>query len=96
MKCRTHLLAEQELLEAATHYHDQHPGLGAGFLEAFEEAIAFLRRHPRGAPIIDGELRRLVMPRFPYNIIYRIAGTTIRILAVSHHKRSPSHWADRS
>ena len=96
MRCVSHRLAQQDLLNAIAYYDEQTPGLGAEFLEAFDEAVAFIRRYPEGAPAVRGQIRRLVMPRFPYNIIYRLAGDHLRVLAVAHQRRSDQFWSDRS
>ena len=95
MKCVAHRLAERDLIDAIAYYEQQAPGLGAEFLTAFEEALALIQRHPAGAPSVRGQIRRLVMPRFPYNILYRRASDCIRILAVAHQRRSQGYWADR-
>jgi plasmid stabilization system protein ParE len=41
-------------------------------------------------------LRRFVLPRFPYSLIYRHLGADeVRILAVAHQKRRPRYWTGR-
>ncbi len=46
--------------------------------------------------MIRGSVRRLVVSRFPYSILYRrLAGGEIRVLAVAHHKRRPEFWHGR-
>lgn len=89
-------LAEQELAEAISYYEDQRPGLGTELLEEVRHAVALLGRHPEAAPRVKGAIRRLVLPRFPYSILYRPVGPgLVRILAVAHHKRHPRYWAGR-
>lgn len=95
MNCVSHPLAELDLLHAIAYYDERTPGLGTEFLRGFEEALTVIRRHPEAAPAVRGKIRRLVMPRFPYNIIYRITVDTIRILAVAHQKRSHTYWVHR-
>jgi plasmid stabilization system protein ParE len=69
MSVTFHRLAERELLDAVAWYEQQARGLGADFLRAVEDACELLRRHPKAAPIVHGEARRLVLLRFPYNIV---------------------------
>src|SRR5258708_6741222 len=91
-----HRLAERELEEAVEDYEGERRGLGEAFLLEIERAISFLDRYPRAAPRV-GRVRRFVLPRFPYSLIYRQPATgQIRILAVAHHKRRPRYWAGRS
>lgn len=91
-----HRLAEQELLDEVARYEQQAPGLGADFLRAVEDACDLLMRHPKAAPIVRGDARRLVLRRFPHNIIYSLMEDEPCILAVAHHSRSPHYWRDRS
>ncbi|MBI5331078.1 MAG: hypothetical protein HZB71_10755 [Betaproteobacteria bacterium] len=47
-----------------------------------------------GSPV-DDELRKFVLRRFPYNLIYAVAGDEVVITAVAHHKRRPFYWGRR-
>jgi toxin ParE1/3/4 len=88
--------AVQELREAALRYEDEAPGLGSRFLEEVEAALAFLSEFPEAAQEVDEGVRRLVLPRFPYSLLYRPLGEgRIRLLAVSHQSRRPEHWVGR-
>jgi hypothetical protein len=35
------------------------------------------------------------VPGFPYNILYRQAGSDIEVLVVAPHRRRPDYWLDR-
>jgi plasmid stabilization system protein ParE len=92
-----HPLAEQELVDAAAYYEEQKTGLGLEYLEEVEHAVAFLMRYPEAGPVVQGSIRRLVLPKFPYSLLYRaLADDQIRILAVAHHRRKPQYWANRT
>lgn len=41
------------------------------------------------------DIRRIVMQRFPFNVLYREAGNTVQVLAVAHHRRHPGYWLGR-
>ena len=51
--------------------------------------INFIKRNPDVHPIEYKETRKHFIKRFPYKIIYLVAGKKIVILAVIHGKRSP-------
>jgi len=68
-------LAARELVEAVDFYDQARQGLGDEFLQEIERAIAFLDRYPEAAPKVGREVRRLVLPRFPYSLIYRHLGS---------------------
>ncbi|HEV3073996.1 MAG TPA: type II toxin-antitoxin system RelE/ParE family toxin [Thermoanaerobaculia bacterium] len=89
-------LAARELGEAVEYYDEARRGLGEEFLHEVERAIAFLDQYPQAAPKVGREVRRLVLGRFPYSVIYRDLGAgQIRILAVAHQKRRPRYWTRR-
>ncbi|WP_293161759.1 hypothetical protein [Okeania sp. SIO2C9] len=46
-------------------------------------------------PVIDEDIRRCLMRKFPYGILYTIEDNFILILAVMHCSREPGYWKDR-
>ena len=50
---------------------------------------------PQRHRIIAEEVRRYLLPRFPFAIYYRILPDQLRILAIKHHSRHPDYWRDR-
>lgn len=69
--------------------------LARAVIAEFEHAVALLLQFPAlGAAWRHGK-RRLLMRRFPYSVIYSVAGDEIRILAVAHHSRRPGYWRAR-
>ena len=61
-------------------------------------ATTTLRRFPYAWPFVPGwpDVRRYVLSRFPYSILYRASATQLEIIAVSHQRRSPDYWAERA
>jgi toxin ParE1/3/4 len=39
--------------------------------------------------------RKLPLGRFPYTLVYRIDGDTVRVLAFMHQSRKPEYWLRR-
>lgn len=91
-----HRLAEEELAEAAGYYDQKSSGLGRAFVEEIEDCIAAILEQPSAGRQLVGEVRRRLMRRFPYAVVYRITDSGIRILAVMNLRRRPSYWAGRS
>lgn len=87
--------AEQDADEAIVWYEEQQEGLGIRFyyllLEKFEE----LRFTPHNYSFIREEYRRIAINPFPYNIIYKIIGSEVLVLAVFHHSRNPAELLKR-
>ena len=46
-------------------------------------------------PVIEAELRRRLVRRFPFGILYRIEPEEIVIVAVAHLRRKPGYWRER-
>jgi plasmid stabilization system protein ParE len=89
-------LAEAELSDAVDYYEQESPGLGAAFLAAVEHAVTDLVEYPESAPVLSGPYRKKVLSRFPFNLIYRLKGNEIRILAIAHQRRRPYYWLGRT
>lgn len=90
-----HRLAERELTEAAQYYDSESPGLGSAFLNEVERCIQDILEHPEVWPLQVGSVRRRLIRKFPYAILYSIKPTGIRILAVMNLKRRPMYWVGR-
>ncbi|MDZ4383544.1 MAG: type II toxin-antitoxin system RelE/ParE family toxin [Thermodesulfovibrionia bacterium] len=87
--------AEQEILEAAIYYQSRASGLGIDYLSEVERAVQAIAESPNRWPIIEGELRRRLVRRFPFGILYRIESEEIVIIAVAHLRRKPGYWRER-
>lgn len=55
--------------------------LGAQFLDAADAAINSVRNAPERWRIIEADVRRYLMSRFPYALYYRVLSDHVRILA---------------
>ena len=87
--------AEQEMLDAAAYYELQVVGLGSAFLDKVDTAIEDIAKHPEHWPVLGSNIRRRLLHRFPYAILYRIDPNEVVVLAVSHLRRRPWYWIDR-
>ena len=90
-----HPEAEAELAEAVAFYDAEDPSLGSGFADAVEIAVQFVRANPEAGPPVRRALRRWLVRRFPYSIIYREESERVYILAIAHHRRKPRYWQHR-
>jgi len=87
--------AEEEMREAAAYYERQTPGLGHEFLAEVQRTVNRIVENPRVGHVVRRNIRRRLMPRFPFGILYRIDPHEIVIIAVMHLRRRPGYWADR-
>lgn len=91
-----HHLAERELNDAAAYYELESPGLGTAFIAEVERATEAIVQHPESGHRILGPVRRRLLHRFPYGLLYTVKPEMIRILAVMNLKRRPAYWVGRS
>jgi plasmid stabilization system protein ParE len=90
-----HEVAEAEINEAADFYDQESPGLGSVFLDEIQRAFQRIVDFPDAAPLIRGCVRKRIVTKFPYSLVYSTRGNEIRLLAVAHHKRRPFYWRGR-
>ena len=97
MRIVLHPEADREYAEAAQYYERQRPGLGAELIVTVDEAVEGLKRFPRRWRVIEDDVRRGLLERFPYAFYYweKIPGEELEILSISHSKRHPLHWKSR-
>ena len=88
--------ARDEFVEAERYYDQQLPGLGGRFREEVRSALQRVRTWPLSCPIERGEVRRLILTRFPYKLLYSIEPDHLYVLAVAHQHRRPNYWTGRS
>jgi hypothetical protein len=90
-----HSEAEDEFNAAIDYYESCEYGLGQDFaLEVFS-AIQKVINYPFAWPVVEEEVRRCFVNRFPFGIIYSIEQDEIFILALMHLRRRPDYWKDR-
>ena len=89
------LPAEKELTEAARFYEGEADGLGADFLDDVQRAVDRLREHPKLGQIVASDLRRTLLSRFPFSLIYAIEPEGLLIVAVAHQRQRPGYWQGR-
>lgn len=100
MRARWIAEAEAELNAAAQWYEERKEGLGEEFLSEVVDAFVAIEKNPLRFPPPPNlrsprTIRRRLLPRFPYSIIYEVNETEIRILAVAHAGQRPRYWIKR-
>ena len=90
-----HPEAEIELNEAVTYYEECRLGLGNEFMQEVCAAVERMLVYPKAWPVLDGDIRRVLMHRFPFGLLYVEKASQIQILAVMNLHRAPSYWKSR-
>jgi toxin ParE1/3/4 len=92
---RLTLEAELDLIEAIRWYDERDQELGDELLRQVYHCIASLEGNPRLYPIVHRQMRRALVRRFPFQILYEIESEGIIIYAIYHSARDPQVWKRR-
>lgn len=95
MKAGFHPIAFEEIVETTAYYEGEVPGLGDRFITEVEQIVEVLCDQPNIGQSVGEELRRIILARFPYSLIYSIESERIWVIAVAHHRRRPGYWQER-
>jgi plasmid stabilization system protein ParE len=87
--------ARTEFDEAFDWYELQRPGLGVEFAANVQEVFERIADTPQIYKQIFPTVRRGIVSRFPYQVLYQIEEQQILVLAVFHGKRDPKIWQTR-
>jgi len=60
-----------------------------------DAAVASARRNPSHYPVVHKELRRVLLRRFPYSIIFRTSDEEVIVVACAHWRQKPKRWMNR-
>ncbi len=69
--------------------------MGYEFAVEVYDSIGRAIEHPKAWPILDGDVRRCQLKRFPYGVLYSEEATGIFVIAVMHLHREPDYWKHR-
>jgi toxin ParE1/3/4 len=95
MKAEFHPTASDEIVETTAYYEGEVPGLGDRFIAEVESITEVLCDQPNIGQSVGDKLRRILLARFPYSLIYSIESERIWVIAVAHHRRRPGYWQER-
>jgi len=95
-----HQAAADEAVEAAAWYELQQPGLGSEFDAAIQAALDLIEQEivpltPMPGTAGTRGAMRLVLKRFPYDIVVFDYESKTLVLAIAHHSRRPGYWRSR-
>ncbi len=89
--------ASAELIDAQDWYENEVPGLGRRFRAAVDAVIQRISTNPQQVPVIYKNVRRALLRRFPYALMFVIeADETLTVIACFHGSRDPAQWQKRT
>lgn len=95
MKIRYLMVAKLEVHEAAEYYAAVSPDLGNAFKHELRRLVRLVATMPEAWPSCGDGIRKCLMSRFPYLVIYATPPGEILVLAVGHQHRRPGYWRER-
>ena len=95
MKYEFHPEAEKEFIASIDYYETRRPGLGYEFAQIIYSTIKDISDAPKTWPLFYSDIRRRLVNRFPFAILYSEEGPVNYILAVMHLSRDPHYWQPR-
>ena len=95
MQIRFLKIAREELKDAAKYYDLEFQGLGTHFKQDVKKSTQRISEFPKASSIERGEIRKYLLHRFPYKLLYSIEKDHILIIAVAHQHRNPEYWIKR-
>jgi plasmid stabilization system protein ParE len=96
MTYQYHPEAAKELTSSIQYYERKSNGLGAEFFDEVEEAIAQALTHSKSGTLITEQNRRILLQRFPFELIYDVKDEVITLIAIKHMKQRPGYWESRT
>lgn len=97
MKYWLHPEAAEEHARQVAYYEEAQPGLGRRYHEDFRNTMARVCAHPDQFRVaVAPDIHRAMLQVFRFDILYRVVGDTVQVLAVAHHRRQPGYWLTRS
>ena len=87
--------AEAEFAAAAWFYKSRVAGLGRSFSAEVQRTISLVREYPDAGALVRPAVRKTLVDRFPYAVVYRHDPESVVIIAIAHARRRPGYWKRR-
>ena len=88
-------VAQFELDEAVAWYENKRAGLGREFRIETDKHLRRIANQPQQFRQIRGQVRRVVLQRFPYSIYFLLEVDRVIVLAIFHARRAPQNLERR-
>jgi toxin ParE1/3/4 len=92
---RFHPAARRELVRAVEYYNQRATELGNDLAAEVKTMIREIQEYPELGSPGAANIRRVLVRRFPFSLVYRMRDDAIVVLALSHHRRKPGYWQHR-
>lgn len=87
--------AQSEFEEAIDFYSQQRTGLGVDFADEVEQALERVRHYPEAWSPLSLRVRRCLVNRLPFGVIYEVRADVLIIVAIQHCHQEQETWRKR-
>lgn len=87
--------AVADIDDATLWYFEEDPELAARFSIELERVLDQILENPRGWTELEPGIRRVLLRKFPYAVIFRVGSEVVHVVTVTHQHREPGHWRGR-
>ena len=89
-------VARFELIDAQDWYENEARGLGRRFRAVVDAVIERMIANPRQFPVVHKNIRRALLRRFPYALMFVIdPDEALTVIACFHGSHDPVQWQQR-
>ena len=88
--------ARLDILEARAWYEERVKGLGKEFTRSIDATAAGILRFPQAFPQVHHLVRKAVLRRFPFSLLFLIEREEIVVLGCFHQRQDPRTWSERT
>jgi toxin ParE1/3/4 len=87
--------ADADIDDATLWYFEEDPDLAIRFSIELERVFDQILDNPRAWAEIEPDIRKALLRKFPYTVIYRLRSDCVQVVTVTHQHRAPGHWRSR-
>lgn len=95
LRVRYRAEARDDIKNIRDSYESLSKGLGASFRLAVRECLDLVRNHPELFELVDEDIRRALLTKFPYAVFYESKRSEIIVYGVVHTSRDEAAWRER-
>jgi plasmid stabilization system protein ParE len=88
--------AKDEFDHAANWYEGKRAGLGEDFIDRVQEQLQHIAANPKIHAAGYRGVRKAVVARFPYVVLYREDDSGVLVISIFHTSRDPQIWQVRA
>jgi len=87
--------ARDELNGSVSFYNSEYSGLGQDFAFEVRRLCRRIAKAPEAGFEVRPDVRRRIVRRFPYSVLYTVESGEVVVLAIAHQSRKPGYWIGR-